>query len=45
VGAAAKAVVRVAERVPVDQKTQPVMKTAYAAFRRVYPATRAIYTS
>jgi xylulokinase len=44
VGAAAKAVVRVAERVPVDQKTQPVMKTAYAAFRRVYPATRAVYS-
>ena len=43
VGAAAAAVVRVAERIATDAKSAATMKKSYAAFRRVYPATRAIF--
>lgn len=43
VGAAAGTVVRVAERIAPDAKSAATMKKSYAAFRRVYPATRAIF--
>jgi xylulokinase len=43
VGAAARAVVRVAERVPPDAQSAGIMSSAYSAYRRVYPATKAIY--
>ena len=45
VGDAAAAVVRVSERIPPEAKSVTTMNAAYAAFRRVYPATRAIYTN
>jgi xylulokinase len=44
VGAAARAVVRVAERISPDAKSVATMNAAYAVYRRVYPATRAIYS-
>jgi xylulokinase len=43
VAAAAAAVVRVAERIPADAKSVELMKAAYVRYRRVYPATRAIF--
>jgi len=45
VGAAAAAVVRVAERIAPETKSAATMKKSYAAFRRVYPATRAIFAN
>jgi xylulokinase len=45
VGAAAAAVVRVAERISPDAKSTATMKKSYAAFRRIYPATRAIFAN
>jgi xylulokinase len=45
VAAAARAVVRVAERISPDAQSVAAMKNSYAAFRRVYPATRAIASS
>jgi xylulokinase len=45
VGASAGAVVRVAERISPDTKSIATMNAAYAAYRRVYPATRAIYST
>jgi xylulokinase len=44
VGAAVRAVVRIAERISPDAKSVATMNAAYAAYRRVYPATRAIYS-
>ncbi len=43
VGAAASAVVRVAERIAPHATSAVTMKKSYAAYRRVYPATRAIF--
>jgi xylulokinase len=45
VGAATAAIVRVAGRTLPDAKSMTTMKAAYAAYRRVYPATRAIYAN
>ena len=45
VGAAAAAVVRVAKRVQPDPKSSVQMKASYAAYRRIYPATRAIFAN
>ena len=45
VGAAAAAVVRVGERIPPDAKSAAAMKASYSAYRRVYPATRAIFAN
>ena len=43
VDAACDAVVRVAKRIAPDANAKHVMQTAYAAYRRVYPALRSIY--
>jgi xylulokinase len=43
VGAAAAAVVRVAERIPPNAQSAASLRSAYSAYRRVYPATKAIY--
>jgi xylulokinase len=40
---ACKQIVRVKERIPPQPEAQKVMITSYAAFRRVYPATKAIF--
>ncbi len=45
VGAAAAAVVRIAERISPEAKFSATMKRSYAAYRRVYPATRAIFAN
>ncbi|MGH9574771.1 MAG: xylulokinase [Candidatus Acidiferrales bacterium] len=45
VGAAAASVVRVAERIAPDANSAAAMKKSYAAYRRVYPATRAIFAN
>lgn len=45
VGAAAVDVVRVAEHISPNAKAAATMKKSYAAFRRVYPATRTIFTN
>jgi len=42
VDAACQAIVRVAETVPVRQQVADVMDGMYAAFRRAYPATKAV---
>ncbi len=43
VDAACASVVRVAKRVPANSANGAVMNRSYAAFRRVYPATRDIF--
>jgi xylulokinase len=43
VDAACNAVVRVAQRVPVKPESAAVMNENYAAFQRVYPATKTIF--
>jgi len=43
VSAASNAVVRVKQRVAPNAESQTAMKNAYAAYRRVYPATRQIF--
>lgn len=43
VDAACNSVVRVATRVPAKAENVAVMNQSYAAFRRVYPATRSIF--
>ncbi|HKV46685.1 MAG TPA: xylulokinase [Candidatus Acidoferrales bacterium] len=45
VGAAAAAVVRVAERIAPDANSAATMKKSYAAYRRVYPAMRTIFAN
>ena len=45
VSAATKAVVCVARKIEPDAAAAATMQTAYAAYRRVYPATRAIFAS
>lgn len=45
VGAAAAAVVRLAERIAPNANSAATMKKSYAAYRRVYPATRAIFAN
>jgi xylulokinase len=44
VDAACDAIVRVARRVPVKTENVAVMKKSYAAFRRVYPASKTIFS-
>lgn len=43
VDAACKAVVRVATRISPNALQVPIMKRQYAAYRRVYPATKSIF--
>ena len=43
VDAACSAVVRVAERVRPDPASAPAMEAGYAAYRRIYPAIKAIF--
>jgi xylulokinase len=43
VDAACAAVVRVAKRVPPQAEAIAIMNQSYSAYRRVYPATRAIF--
>jgi xylulokinase len=43
VDAACNAVIRVTQRVPAQRDVVARMNESYAAFRRVYPATRSIF--
>ena len=45
VSAATKAVVRVARKIEPDATAAATMRSAYTAYRRVYPATQAIFAS
>ena len=45
VDAACDAIVRVAQRVPAKSENAAVMKKSYAAFRRVYPASKTIFSA
>jgi xylulokinase len=45
VDAACDAVVRVASRVPPKAESMAAMKTSYAAFRRIYPAMKSIFSA
>jgi xylulokinase len=45
VDAACAAVIRVAQRVPANPNVVSKMSESYAAFRRVYPATRSVFKS
>jgi xylulokinase len=45
VGAATEAIVRVKKRVSPNPASATVMNHSYAAYRRVYPATRSIHRS
>jgi xylulokinase len=42
---ACRSVVRVAKRIPANSADVPVMNRSYAAYRKVYPATRGIFSS
>lgn len=42
---ACRSVVRVAKRIPANAANLPVMNGSYAAYRKVYPATRSIFSA
>jgi len=42
---ACRSVVKVAERIPANSANEAVMNQSYAAYRRVYPATKSIFSA
>jgi hypothetical protein len=45
VDAVCDSIVRVAHRVPTKSENASAMKKSYAAFRRVYPASKTIFSA